>query len=178
MQIRSATGRVLLCLLFTGLVPGCGHMQPAPEGFHPEEYTPVSIEQLQAPRQAGLMQGHKVSVDGYFWQFLDYDPFMLAGYFAWARQPLVASQRRWASLYHTPHLQGYYDRLVLTREQWRQWHFKRLEQVRVFGRLTQLGFGILYLQVHHVDRLDKATDPPHPQPTPPRLEGPAESPSL
>lgn len=177
MRLMGTTGRALLFLLLTGLASSCGHLPPVPEGFHPEEYTPVTVAQLQAPRQAGLIPGQKVSVTGYFWQYLDYDPFMAAGYLAWARRPLVESRRRWASLYDSQQMQGYYDRLVLTREQWRDWDFKRLEQVRVFGRLTPLGFGVLYLQVHHVDRLDAPEGSLPQRPTPPASEA-QESPSL
>ena len=101
-----------------------------------------------------MIQGQRVSVAGFFWQYLEYDPFTVARYLAVARHPLVQSSLRWASLYDSPQMQGYYDRLVLTPEQRRESNLKRLEHVRVYGQLADLGFGILYLQAHHLDRLD------------------------
>lgn len=144
---------ILLVTLLSGLAAGCRHLPPAPEGFNPEDYKAVTLEQLREPHKAGLAKGQLVSVNAYFWQYLEYDPFMTAQYLAVMRHPLTESQRRWASLYNSPQLQGYYDRLVLTREQRRDLDLKRLEHVRVFGQLTNLGFGIFYLQAHHVDRL-------------------------
>ena len=145
---------ILLLTLLPGLALGCRHLPPPPEEFNPQDYTPVTIEQLQDPRRAGLSPGQKVSVSGYFWQFLEYDPYMVARYLALARRPLVQSRLRWAALYNSPQLQGYYDRLVLTVEQQEDLHLKRLEHVRVYGVLTDLGFGILYLKAQHVDRLE------------------------
>jgi hypothetical protein len=151
---------ILACLLalLMGLAGGCGHIRPAPEGFNPEEYSPVAMHQLQAPRKAGLAPGQKVRVEGYFWQYLDYDPAMLANYATMVRRPLAWSRLRWAALYQESQMQGYYDRLALTRQQQRDWPLKRLEQVRIYGQLAPLGFGVLYLQVHHLERLDPAED--------------------
>ncbi len=151
---------MLLLILLPGLAVSCRHLPPAPEAFNAEDYTPVTIEQLREPHQAGLRQGQRVSVAGYFWQYLEYDPFMVARYLAVARHPLEQSPLRWAALYSSAQLQGYYDRLVLTPEQRRDWHLKRLEHVRVYGQLANLGFGILYLQAQHLDRLDAADGPP------------------
>jgi hypothetical protein len=151
---------ILLLTLLPGLALGCRHLPPPPEGFNPQDYTPVTIEQLQDPRRAGLSSGQKVSVSGYFWQFPEYDPYMVARYLALARRPLVQSRLRWAALYNSPQLQGYYDRLVLTVEQRQDLHLKRLEQVRVYGVLTDLGFGFLYLKARQVDRLDVEGVPP------------------
>ena len=144
---------ILLLALLPGLALSCRHLPP-PEEFNPQDYTPVTIEQLQDPRRAGLSPGQQVSVTGYFWQYLEYDPYMVARYLALARRPLVQSRLRWAALYNSPQLQGYYDRLVLTVEQQQGLYLKRLEHVRVYGVLTDLGFGILYLKARHVDRLE------------------------
>ena len=57
---------LLLVCLILGLAWGCGHIRPAPEGLNPEDYIPITYEQLQAPRRAGLTPGQKVRVDGYF----------------------------------------------------------------------------------------------------------------
>ena len=173
---RGGPGKLggVLLLLFTllpGLALSCRHLPPAPEGFNPEDYTPVTIEQLKDPHRAGLVKGQKVSVAGFFWQYLEYDPFMAARYLAAARHPLVQSQLRWASLYDTPQLQGYFDRLVLTGQQRRDLSLKRLEHVRVYGQLANLEVGILYLQAHHVDRLDKEGGALSPGSAAPRATG-------
>lgn len=144
--------------LFTGLSFSCGHVRPVPEGFNPEDYAFVTIKQLTVPRQAGLFTGQKVWVEGYFWQYLDYDPFMVANYVTMARQPVAWSRLRWASLYHHPQMQGYYDRLAMTRQQQQDWRLKRLERLRVYGQLASLGFGVMYLQVHQLERLDLEED--------------------
>jgi hypothetical protein len=145
---------VVLLLLLSGLAAGCGRHQPTSQVFRPEEYTPVTIEQLQAPRKAGLFPGQMVSVEGYFWQYLEYDPFTVPKYLALARRPLAESRWRWASLYNSPQMQGYFDRLALTRELRHELDLKRLEHVRIYGRLAHLPFGILYLKAQHVERLE------------------------
>jgi hypothetical protein len=162
---------VLLFALLPGLGSSCRHAPPAPGEFHPGEYTPVTIEQLQAPQKAGLVQGQKVSVEGYFWQYLEYDPFPVPKYLALARHPLTESRWRWASLYNSPQMQGYFDRLALGREMRRQLDLKRLEHVRIYGRLAHLPFGFLYLQAQHVDRLDEEYVPPTRRPAPPAVQG-------
>lgn len=159
-ETSSALGRLLVWLfvLLPGLVLNCGHIRPVPEGFNPEKYTLVTIDQLRAPRKAGLAPGKKVCVEGYFWQYLDYDPVMVANYLTLARQPLAWSRLRWASLYQQPQMRSYYDRWALTREQQQDWRLKRMEPLRVYGQLAALGFGVLYLQTHHLERLDSAED--------------------
>jgi hypothetical protein len=168
---------ILFLILLVELGQGCGSIRPVPEGWNPEDYTPVAYEQILAPRKAGLSPGQKVSVAGYFWQYLDYDPFMVPNYLTLARQPRAWSRLCWASLYRTPQMQGYCDRLALTREQQQDWHLRRLEHVRVFGQLASLGFGVLYLQAHHVDRLDLEEGPLNQHDTPPAGEG-QENPGL
>ncbi len=152
----------LLALLLAGAVLACGHIRPVPEGFNPEDYQVVSLDQLRAPRRAGLEAGQKVRVEGFFWQYLDYDPRLAANYLTLARQPLAWSRLRWASLYRTASMRGYYDLLALAREQQHRWDLKRLDRVRVYGELAPLGFGTLYLRVHHIDRLDEAAGLPEP----------------
>jgi len=164
---------VCLLVLLVGLAWGCGHIRSVPAGFQPEAYTPVTINQLQAPRRAGLAPGQKVCVDGYFWQYLNYDPNVVANYATMVRHPVAWSRLRWAALYQQPQMRGYYDRLALTRRQQRDWPLRRLEQVRVYGQLASLGFGVLYLQAHHVERLE---DPVDRKLLPPAL--PQESPTL
>jgi hypothetical protein len=162
---------VLLFLLLPGLEAGCRHAQPVTGVFNPREYTPVTIEQLQAPKQSGLLPGQKVSVEGFFWQYLEYDPFAVPEYLALVRRPLLESRWRWASLYASPQLQGYFDRLALSRKGLRELDLKRLEHVRIYGRLAHLPFGILYLQAQHVERLDEEGGPAARRPTAPALEG-------
>lgn len=162
---------VLLAALLPALLGGCRHLPPAPDGFNPEDYTPVTPAQLREPHKAGLVRGQRVSVEGYFWQYLEYDPFMGAQYLATLRRPLAESQKRWAALYESAQMQGYCNRLVLTREQKRDWDLKRLEHVRIYGQMASLGFGILYLQAHQVDRLDRAEGPRGLHPAAPAAPG-------
>jgi hypothetical protein len=162
---------VLLFLLLPGLASGCRHAPPATGAFNPKEYTPVTIEQLQAPKKAGLLPGQKVSVAGYFWQYLEYDPFPVPKYLAVARHPVRENQWDWAALYNSPQLTGYFNRLALSREERRELDLKRLEHVRIYGRLAHLPFGILYLQGEHVERLDEDGGPPERPPAPPAVPG-------
>jgi hypothetical protein len=162
---------VLLAALFLGLMAGCRRLPPAPEGFNLEDYTPVTLAQLREPHKAGLARGQRVSVEGYFWQYLEYDPFMGAQYLATLRRPLAESRQRWAALYESAQMQGYCNRLVLTPEQRRDWDLKRLEHVRIYGQMANLGFGILYLQAHQVDRLDGADGPRDLRPAAPAAPG-------
>ncbi len=161
---------ILLLGLLVGLAWGCGYIRPAPEGINPEDYTPISYEQLRAPRRAGLTPGQKVQVDGYFWQFLEYDPVMVRNYLTLTRQPVAWSRLYWASLYDAPQMRGHYDRLALTRDQKRDWRLKRLEHVRIYGELAPLGLGVIYLQAHQVDRLDQEGETPEYEGTVPEVE--------
>lgn len=147
-----------LLVLLMGLAGGCGHIRSVPASFHPEDYTPVTVQQLQAPRKAGLASGQKVRVEGYFWQYLDYDPAIVPNYVTMASHPVAWSRLRWAGLYQQRQMQGYYDRLALTRQQQQDWPLRRLEHVRLYGQLTPLGFGVLYLQAHHLERLEESID--------------------
>jgi hypothetical protein len=171
----AALCRVLagLLVLLAGLACGCGQIRSVPRAFNPEDYTPVTIDQLQSPRRAGLASGQKVSVEGFFWQYLEYDPAIVANYATMASHPVAWSRLRWAALYQQPQMRGYYDRLALTREQQQDWPFRRLEHVRLYGQLTPLGFGVLYLQAQHLERLE---DPVDLEPQPPLV--PRESPTL
>jgi hypothetical protein len=168
--LRLGGALVLLLLLLPGLGSGCRHAPPATQAFNPQEYTPVTIDQLQAPKAAGLLPGQKVSVAGYFWQYLEYDPFPVPKYLAAARHPIRENRWRWASLYNNPQMTGYFDRLALSREERREPDLKRLEHVRIYGRLAHLPFGILYLQAGHVERLDEDGGPPARRPPPPAVE--------
>jgi|YelNatPaOPRAMG01_1025707.scaffolds.fasta_scaffold16253_3 hypothetical protein len=177
MAARNAVSRrfggllVVLFILLPGLESGCRHTPPATGAFNPQEYAPVTLEQLQAPRVAGLLPGQKVSVSGYFWQYLEYDPFAVPEYLALIRRPLLASRWRWASLYSSPRMTGYFDRLAVSRGEQRELNLKRLERVRIYGRLAHLPFGILYLQAVHVERLDKDSGAPEQIPAPSAVEG-------
>ncbi|MFW6112820.1 MAG: hypothetical protein ACOC8G_00730 [Thermodesulfobacteriota bacterium] len=149
---------VWLLVLLLGLAWGCGRIRPVPEAFQPEAYTPVTIAQLQAPRKAGLTSGQKVRVEGFFWQYLDYDPDLVANYATMVSHPVAWSRLRWAALYQQRQMRGYYDRLALTRQQQVDWTLRRLEQVRVYGQLAPLGWGVLYLQAHRLERLEDPVD--------------------
>jgi hypothetical protein len=163
-RLPAGGGKLLVLLLVVlAMTAGCGHIPPAPEGFDPESYTPITYDQLLSPGPAGLGAGQKVAVEAYFWQYLTYDPAPPARYLALAGNPLGWRRMRWASLYRVPQMQGYYDRLVLDEHQKRDFRLKRLERVRVYGEMAALSLGVLYLRVHQVDRLE----PPEPLEAPP-----------
>lgn len=157
MKLRERAGFWALLLAMAGGLPlvACGSIPPAPGNFDPQGYRAVTLAELQAPRLRGLHPGEKVKVDGYFWQLLEYDPKVGANYLTLLRQPAAWLRLRWAALYASSDMHGYYDRLALERDQVEKVPLQRLQAVRVFGELAPLGFGVLYLRAHHLEPLEE-----------------------
>jgi len=141
-------GVILLCGLLG--FPACGELRPRPAAFDPQVYTPIEYQDLLAMRQAGLHEGQKISVQAYFWQYLDYDPAIVRNYLTLARYPIRWYQLRWFATYGTADFTGYFDLAAVTPEQADQYKLKRLDPVRLYGELVRLGKG-LYLQVFHIE---------------------------
>lgn len=132
----------------------CGQLRPRPPAFNPQTYTPVKYQDLLAPRQAGLHAGQKIQVKAYFWQYLTYDPAMAWNYLTLPRYPIRWYQLRWFATYGTEEMTGYYDLAAISPEQAEQYKLKRLEPVRLYGELSQLGPG-LYLQVFYIEKISE-----------------------
>jgi hypothetical protein len=130
----------------------CGQLRPRPAAFDPQTYTPIKYQDLLAPGQAGLHAGQKIQVKAYFWQYVNYDPAMLWNYLTLPRYPIRWYQLRWFATYGTAAMTGYYDLAALTPAQAEEYKLKRLEPVRLYGELSQLGPG-LYLQVFHIEKI-------------------------
>jgi hypothetical protein len=145
-----------LGLLLVGALLGlcaCGQLRPQPAAFDSQAYTPIKYQDLLAPRQAGLHAGQKIQVKAYFWQYLNYDPAMLWNYLTLPRYPIRWYQLRWFATYGSDEMTGYYDLAAVTPEQAEQYKLQRLEPVRLYGELSQLGPG-LYLQVFHIEKIE------------------------
>jgi len=137
------------------LALACGQIRPLPSAWEPEVYTPITYEQLLDPDTARLTSGQKVKVPVYFWQFLTYDPALVENYITLARHPVEWYRLPWFATYGTPDMKGYFDRLVMNEEQKESYRLKRLEHLLVYGELAEMGLNLLYLQVHHIDRIEE-----------------------
>jgi hypothetical protein len=144
--------RFLLLLLFaTLLLTACGSMRPVPAEFHPSAYTPIDFEQL--PLNTNLHAGELVRVEGYFWQFLYYDPAPEYYYFSQLKYPRRWGELEWFALYQKADMQGYYDRAAMSNLQRLQFGPKRLDHLIIYGEMVRLGGSTLYLLVHHLERV-------------------------
>ena len=141
-------GVILLCSLLG--VAACGELRPHPAVFEPEVYKPIAYRDLLAPGPAGLRGGQRVRVQGYFWQYLDYDPAIVRNYLTLLRYPVRWYQLQWFATYDTADMTGYYDLAAMTPEQAEQYKLKRLDPIMLYGNLARLGPG-LSLQVFHIE---------------------------
>ncbi len=133
----------------------CGQIRPVPEGLDTGAYTPITYQDLLARGQIGLASGQKIKLPAYFWQFVTYDPAMVPNYLNLLRYPLTWPDLQWFAIYGTPDMQGYYDRVVMDDDQRRSYRLQRLDRIMIYGELANLGPGLLYLQVHHIDKLEE-----------------------
>lgn len=153
-RVKGRQGLLLAVFLTAlGLTAACGQIRPLPSSWDPEAYTPITYAQLLDLRAAGLTSGQKVKVPVYFWQFLIYDPALVQNYITLARHPIDWYRLPWFATYGTPDMKGYFDRLVMTEEQQESYRLKRLEHLLVYGELAYMGLDLLYLQVHHIERI-------------------------
>jgi hypothetical protein len=130
---------------------GCGEIRPVPAAIPPQDYRAITCQQLQ--ESAGLKNGEKVKVAAYFWQFLEYEPDMVRNYLTLVRHPLAWYRLQWFAVYGSPEMKGYFDRLVMEPEQQKEYKLKRLEHIMIYGEMSELGAGLLYLQVHRIERI-------------------------
>jgi len=149
--IRILVSGLLVLVLLGG---GCGRYQPVPAVVDPHAYRQVSVKALKAPGPAGLAAGDKIKLEAYFWEFVNYDPAMLRNYLTGLRNPIAWSRLEWAAVYGRPQMRDYYDRVVLDREQRRDYRLKRMDHLLIYGELAPMAGGLLYLRVHRVARLD------------------------
>jgi hypothetical protein len=143
---------LLLFLIGTLFLPACGRMRPVPAEFQPADYTPINFDQLRLD-SSSLHAGDLVRVQAYFWQFLTYDPAPRYYYFNQLRYPLNWGDLEWFALYRDADMKGYYDRGVMSHAQRLEFNPQRLDHLVIYGELVPVGGHILYLQVHHLERL-------------------------
>lgn len=144
----------LLCALCLALLTGCGQLPPLPAQLELETYTPITYEQLLAPRQAQLQAGQKIKVTAYFWQFLSYDPDMVRNYPNLLHHPVAWYKLQWYALYGQPDMKGYFDLGAMAPEQREAYRLRRLQPIAIYGELASMGPGLLYLRTHHVEKLE------------------------
>lgn len=136
------------------LVGGCGQLRPLPATFEPQDYAPITYQELLTGGQAGLQAGQKIKVPAYFWQFLTYDPAMVRNYLTLPRYPLRWYKLQWFATYGSPEMKGYYDLAAMDEAQLRLFKLKRLDHMMIYGELSSLTPG-LYLRVHHIEKIEE-----------------------
>ena len=94
-------------------------MKPVPAEFNPTEYTPISFDQL-LHGYSSLRAGELVRVEGFFWQFLTYDPALKYYYANQLKYPRHWGDLEWFALYEKADMKGYYDRGAMS-------HLQRLQ---------------------------------------------------
>ncbi len=137
------------------LAPGCGRYRPVPKVWDPQAYRTASVSEVNAPKRAGLSAGDLIKVPAYFWELVIYDPAMVRNYLTMLRHPVTWPQLQWFAVYETPQLQGYFDRMVMDKDQERSFKLSRLDRILVYGELAPLGGGLLYLRVHRLVKLEE-----------------------
>ncbi len=147
---------ILATLLLLGALwaGGCGRIDRVPAVLEAAGYEEVTLSQIRDPREARRLEGRRVKFPAYFWQDLHYDPAMLRNYAMLAGHPLAWWALKWAALYETPQMQGYYDRLAMDREQRERLKLKRLDRLMIYGEVTSMGPGLTYLRLHRVEELE------------------------
>ncbi len=140
----------LAAVLLALAAAACGQVQPRPAPFAAADYSPLSYEELLRADAHSHPPGQLVAVPGYFWQYLTYDPAPHYYYGNQVRYPSQWWDLRWAALYQTPDMRGYYDRVAFDSLQAETYDLHRLDPVVVYGELLRLGGHKLYLRVHHV----------------------------
>ncbi len=145
-----------LAFLTVGLLlaAGCGQLRPLPATFEPQDYAPITYQELLAGGQAGLQAGQKIKVPAYFWQFLTYDPAMVRNYLTLLRYPLRWYKLQWFATYGSQEMRGYYDLAALDEAQLRRYKPKMLDHIMLYGELSSLTPG-LYLRVHHIEKIEE-----------------------
>jgi hypothetical protein len=135
-------------------VAACGQLPPLPAQVEPESYTPITYQELVAPKTANLQAGQKIKVPAYFWEYLTYDPAMVRNYLDLLRYNVSWYRLEWFATYGTPDLQGYYDLAALDPSMVKPKQPGRLDHIMIYGELASLGPG-LYLRVHRIERIEE-----------------------
>lgn len=136
------------------LLAACGQLPPLPAQVEMESYTPITYEELLAPKDANLQAGQKIKVPAYYWQFLTYDPALVRNYLDMARYPLSWPRLQWFAIFGAPDLRGYFDLAALDPSLKKGFKLHRLDHIMLYGELASLGPG-LYLRVHHVAKIEE-----------------------
>jgi hypothetical protein len=141
-------------LILCGLLGccACGRLRPQPATFDPQDYKPITYQDLLWPSAAGLHAGEKIRVQAYFWQYLNYDPAMIRNYLTLLRYPIRWYRLRWFATYGKEDMTGYYDLAAISPELADNYILQRLDPVLLYGELSQLGTG-LFLQVFHIEKI-------------------------
>lgn len=142
---------LVFTLLGTG---GCGRIDRVPAVLEAESYEEVSFSQLRDSREAERLRGRRVKFAAFFWQYLHYDPAILRNYAMLAGHPISWWDLKWASVYETPQMQGFYDRLALDGELQGRLKLKRLDRLLIFGEVAPMGPGLTYVRLHRVEKLE------------------------
>lgn len=141
-------------LVTVALTMGCGRLGQVPARFVPDDYQEVSLAQLRNPAAARTLVGRQVRFEAFFWEYVHYDPAMLSNYALLARHPWGWWNLRWASLYESPRMQGFYDRLALDVGQEAQFRPRRLTRLMIYGEVLPLGSSLTYVRLHQAQELE------------------------
>lgn len=148
---KGVVGSLLLALAMTA---GCGRLGQVPATLVPEEYQEVSLAQLRDPAAARPLVGRRVCFEAFFWEYVTYDPALLSNYALLARHPRRWWGLRWASLYESPRMQGFYDRLAMDADQKARLQVRRLTRLRLYGEVLPLGPRLTYVRLHQAEELE------------------------
>lgn len=151
---RRGKGVVTGLLLLAALTMGCGRLGQVPASLIPEDYQEVSLTQLRDPAAARALVGRQVRFQAFFWEYLTYDPAMCSNYALLARHPRGWWELRWASLYESPRMQGFYDRLAVDVRQQTRFKPRRLTRLMIYGEVLPLGSRLTYVRLHQAQELE------------------------
>lgn len=140
-------------LVTVALIMGCGRLGQVPARFVPDDYREVSLTHLRDPAACALV-GQKVRFQAFFWEYVTYDPAMLSNYALMLRHPRGWWDLRWASLYESPRMQGFYDRLALDVGQQARLQPRRLTRLMIYGEVLPLGSRLTYVRLHQAQELE------------------------
>lgn len=140
-------------LVTVALTMGCGRLGQVPAHVMPDDYQEVSLAHLRDPAARALV-GQKVRFQAFFWEYVTYDPAMLSNYALMLRHPRGWWDLRWASLYASPRMQGFYDRLALDVKQQTRFKPRRLTRLMIYGEVLPLGSRLTYVRLHEAQELE------------------------
>jgi hypothetical protein len=151
---RRGKGVVGGLLLAAALTAACGRLGQVPPALAPDDYQEVSLAQLRNPAAAQALVGRRVRFPAFFWEYVTYDPAMCSNYALLARHPRGWWDLRWAALYESPRMQGFYDRLALDAAQQTRFRPRRLTRLLIYGEVLPLGPRLTYVRLHQAQELE------------------------